>query len=72
MSEFETEQATDTSVQIDIDPGNDQVIVRFFIDQERLSVPMSVDDAKKLAARIYAAAKMLRGELIEKNTRNTN
>ena len=75
MSDLEylhLDQPTDTSVKLDLDIRNEKVIVRIFIDQERISIPLDVDDAKKLAVRIHAAAKMLRGELIEKNTKNTN
>ena len=66
------DQPTDSAVKLDLDIKNDLVILRIFVDQERISIPMDVDDARKLSVRIHAAAKMLRGELRQRNTKNAN
>ncbi|MBI5260262.1 MAG: hypothetical protein HY852_00405 [Bradyrhizobium sp.] len=66
------EQPTDAGVQIDLAPDHQQVVLRIRTTDGTMSVTLDAGDAKKLASRIWTAAKMLEGELNERDLRNAH
>lgn len=67
------EQASDHRVRVNASPDNPEFIsVQIDADAGVFTMRLAIDDAKKLATRIWAAAKLARGELQLNDPRHAN
>lgn len=67
------EQASDVQVRIGVSADNPEFIsVQIDADTGMFTMNLGIDDAKKLATRIWATAKLARGELRLNDPRHSN